>query len=190
MTTTTVLLIPPESPELFQLVTGWLGRRENYQWLEFHDARPQASREWLKVAMHRQTAVLRVFTSDREYKPIGVVGFNKISSQFGSANIWVVLGDKAYARQGYATRALSRLLTHGFAELGLRSINAWTVEQNVALEIVRRLGFRSIGRQRQCHCIDGRPFDRLWFDLLANEHKELHDERRDDTQHADRAVVL
>lgn len=185
-----MLLIPPESPELFQLVSGWLGRRENYQWLDFDEGRQQASREWLKTAMHRQTVVLRVFTSDREYQPIGVVGFNKVNTHFGTANVWVVLGEKAFERQGYATRAVSRLLTYGFDELGLRSINAWVVEHSVSLEIVRRLGFRPIGRQRQCHSIDGRPFDRLWFDLLAAEHKEVRDEQRDGTGHADRAAVL
>ena len=185
-----MLLIPPESPELFQLVAEWLGRRENYQWLDFDESRQQASREWLKTAMHRQTAVLRVFTSDREYQPIGVVGFNKVNAHFGTAHVWVVLGEKAFGRQGYATRAVSRLLTHGFEELGMRAIHAWVVEHNVSLEIVRRLGFTPIGRQRQCHHIDGRPFDRLWFDLLASEHKELRDEQRDGTRHTDRAVVL
>jgi len=29
---------------------------------------------------------------------------------------------------------------------------------------IERLGFRFIGRQRQCHYIDGRPCDRLMFD--------------------------
>jgi RimJ/RimL family protein N-acetyltransferase len=185
-----VLLIPPESPELFQLVADWLSRRENYQWLDFDEGRQQASREWLKFAMHRQTVVLRVFTSDREYQPIGVAGLNKVNRRFGSATAWVVLGDKTFARQGYATRAVLRLLTHGFKELGLRSINTWVVEHNVSLGIVQRLGFKPIGRQRQCHYIDGHPFDRLWFDLLASEHKERCDEHRDGTRHADRAAVL
>jgi RimJ/RimL family protein N-acetyltransferase len=185
-----VLLIPPESPELFQLVSGWLGDRENYQWLDFDDGRQLPSREWLKVAMHRRTAVLRVFTSDREYQPIGVVGLNRVNAHFGTANVWVVLGEKAFARQGYATRAVSRLLTHGFGLLGLRSIHAWVVEHNVSLEIVRRLGFTPIGRQRQCHAIDGRPCDRLWFDLLAAEHKEISDEHHDGAPDANRAAVL
>src|SRR5262245_33388710 len=130
-----VLLIPPESPELFQLVASWLGRRENYQWLDFDEGRQQASREWLKLAVHRQTTVLRVFTSDREYQPIGVAGFNKVNKHFNTANVWVVLGDKTFARQGYATRAVSRLLTYGFHDLGLRAVNTWVVDESVSLEI-------------------------------------------------------
>jgi RimJ/RimL family protein N-acetyltransferase len=66
------------------------------------------------------------------------------------------------------------LLTLAFAELGLRAVNAWTVEINVpAQRVLERLGFRYIGRQRQCHCIDGQSYDRLLFDLLATEHREI-----------------
>ena len=40
------------------------------------------------------------------------------------------------------------------------------------------LGFRYIGRQRQCHVIDGRAYDRLLFDLLAEEFTARDDYRR------------
>ena len=185
-----MLLIPPESPELLQLVTTWLSHKENYEWLDFGDGRQHASREWLKMAMHRQSSVLRVFTSDREYQPIGIVGFNNLNVHFGTANVWVVLGEKAFACQGYATRAVSRLMSYGFGELHLRSIHTWVVDSSVSLKIVRRLGFREIGRQRQCHRISGRPLDRLWFDLLAGEHRDIDDERREIASQPDRTAVL
>jgi len=88
--------------------------------------------------------------------------------------MWVVLGRKRYG--GYGPRAASKLLTLGFTELGLESVGAWTVEINVpARRGLERLGFRYIGRQRRCHWIDGRPYDRLLYDLLASEHRELPD---------------
>ncbi len=52
-------------------------------------------------------------------------------------------------------------------------MNAWTVETNTpSLGLLQRLNFRYIGRERRCHYIDGQPYDRLLFDLLASEHKE------------------
>ena len=51
------------------------------------------------------------------------------------------------------------------------------MDHNQSLRIIERLGFRFIGRQRQCHYIDGRPYDRLLFDLLASEHQELDEAR-------------
>ena len=85
----------------------------------------------------------------------------------------------ATRRQGYASRATSAMLTLGFTRARARAIHTWIVEHNPSVERRRRVGFRPIGRQRQCHYIDGRAYDRLWFDLLASEHEEIPDVRRE-----------
>jgi len=170
-------LKPPDTPELLQLVARWLSHKNNYQWLDFGDGRQLVSPEWLKIAMQRGTHVLRLFTSDIDDKPIGVVALSSVNPHFKTANIWVVLGDRSYAGQGYASRATSKMLTLGFTELGLKSIHTWIVEHNPSIHVAKRVGFKPIGRQRQCHYIDGRAYDRLWFDLLASEHEEIRDDR-------------
>jgi RimJ/RimL family protein N-acetyltransferase len=170
-------LKPLDSPELIYLAAEWLARKENYQWLDFGDGRQLVSAEWLKIAMQRGTYVLRVFTSDVDDRPVGLVGLSSINQPFKSATIWVVAGDKSYGARGYATRAVSEMLTFAFGALGLHSINTWIVEHNPSIRIARRLRFKPIGRQRQCHYIDGQPYDRLWFDLLACEHREIRDGR-------------
>jgi RimJ/RimL family protein N-acetyltransferase len=166
-------LISPDSAELIELVVSWLSRKENYQWLDFGDGRQLVSPEWLKIAMQRGTHVLRLFTSDFDDAPIGVVGLHNVNRHFKTATLWVVLGDKSYAGRGYATRATSQMLTLGFVELGLHAINTWIVEHNPSVRVAANVHFRYIGRQRECHEIDGRRYDRLWFDLLASEHKEI-----------------
>lgn len=163
-------LKPLDSAELIELAAGWLAQKENYQWLDFGGriATPAA----LKIMTQMETHVLRVFTADEGDVPIGVVGLNNVDRNFKTATAWVVLGDKSYARRGCATRALSKMLTLAFRELRLRAVNTWVVEHNPSIRVVERTNFRFIGRQRQCHCIDGRTFDRLLFDLLASEHWE------------------
>jgi RimJ/RimL family protein N-acetyltransferase len=163
-------LLPPDYPAHLALVAEWLSRKENYQWLDLGDGRQLASAAWLKVATQRGSIVLRLFTCDDGDVPIGVVGLSNLNPYFKSATMWVVLGDKSYGGHGYATRAVSAMLTLGFEELGLCSINTWIVEHNASIRVAERVGFRPFGRQRQCHFIDGRPYDRLWFDLLAAEH--------------------
>ena len=37
-------------------------------------------------------------------------------------------------------------------------------------KLLRRLGFRLVGRLRRSHRLDDQIVDRLWFDLLAEEH--------------------
>jgi RimJ/RimL family protein N-acetyltransferase len=166
-------LKPADSPDLLRVVAGWLSDKENYQWLDFGDGRQMVSPEWLKIAMQRGTHVLRVFTDDETDAPIGVAGFSNLNPHFKTGTYWIVLGDKARAGRGYASRATSRMLTFGFTELGLHAIQTWIVEHNPSVRVAERVRFRPIGRQRQCHLIDGRAYDRLWFDLLPSEHEEL-----------------
>jgi RimJ/RimL family protein N-acetyltransferase len=170
-------LKPLDSPAHLALAADWLSRKENYQWLDFGDGRQLVSPEWLKISMQRGSYVLRLFTSDADDVPIGVVGLSNVNPHFKTANIWVVLGERSFAGQGYASRATSRMLTLGFVELGLNAIHTWIVEHNPSIHVAKRVNFRAIGRQRQCHYIDGRAYDRLWFDLLASEHEEIQDAR-------------
>lgn len=165
-----MLLKPIDSPELLSLVASWLSRKENYQGLDFGDGR-QISPEWLKIMTQRKTEVIRVFTTDDDDKPVGVVALTNVHRNFKTALLWVVAGDKSFRARGYATRATCEMLTYGFEELGLHAIHGWVVEGNPSIRILERLGFTFVGRQRQCHWIDGRPYDRLWLDLLASEHK-------------------
>ena len=62
-----------------------------------------------------------------------------------------------------------------FRELGLHAINTWIVDGNPSRRLIERVNFRFIGRQRQCHYIDGECRDRLLYDLLASEHEALDD---------------
>ncbi len=122
----------------------------------------------------REIHVIRAFTDDSDEVPIGIVGLSNVDRSFKTATPWCVVGDKRYAGQGYGSRAISKILALGFRELGLHSILAWAVADNAAsLRLIEHNNFRLIGRQRECHYIDGRPRDRLLFDMLASEHKDL-----------------
>ena len=167
-----VALRPLDSPELIELVAGWLAWKENYQWLDFGDGAHALTPTWLKILTQRKKTILKVYTGDDDL-PIGVVALDDVNPTFRTARLWAVAGDKSFAARGYATQAAAKLLTAGFRELGLRAINTWVVEENPSIRAVERLNFRYIGRQRLCHSIDGQPYDRLWFDLLASEHQEI-----------------
>src|SRR6266542_4643643 len=130
---TPMKLLSPDHPDWLMLVAGWLARKENYQWLDFGDGHQMVDARWLKIAMQRGTHVLRIFTSDEDGTPIGVVGLSNVNRHFKTATLWVVLGEKSYAGQGYATRAVSEMLTAAFEELGLHTVNTWIVDRNPSI---------------------------------------------------------
>jgi len=170
-------LVPLDRPEILALVAGWLARKENHQWLDFGNGRQPITPALLKIMAQRETHFMRAYTSDRDDTPIGIVGLNSVDRNFKTATFWGVSGEKSFRNRGYSTIASSKLMTLAFGDLGLHAINTWAVEHNASLRTIERLGFRLVGRQRQCHYIEGRPNDRLLFDLLASEHRELDDAR-------------
>lgn len=171
-----------DTPELMERVAGWLARKENYQWLDFGAGRQIVTPALLKLMTQRTTHLLRVYTND-DGEPIGIVGLNNVDRTFRTGTFWGATGEKSFRNRGYATFASSRFLTLAFRELGLRSINTWIVEHNPSVRVLERLKFRYVGRQRQCHCIDGQVYDRLLFDLLATEHRELEARHWGDARH-------
>ena len=170
-------LLPLDTPAIVELAASWLARKENYQWLDFGDGRQLVTPALLKIMAQRDAHFMRVYTGDRDDVPIGIVGLNSVNRVFGSATLWAVAGEKSFSNRGYVSLASSKLLTLAFRDLELRVINTWIVEGNPSVRSLRRLNFCFIGKLRQCHFIDGQPRDRLLFDLLASEHRELDEER-------------
>jgi RimJ/RimL family protein N-acetyltransferase len=170
-------LLPLDTPELLQLAAGWLAQKENHQWLDFGGGRQIVTPALLKVMTQRETHFIRVSTTPRDETPFGICGLNNVDRHFKTATFWGVAGDKSFRSRGYGTLAASKFLSLAFRDLGLHSINTWVVDHNSSLRIGERLHYHFIGRQRQCHMIDGRLYDRLLFDILASEHKEFEDER-------------
>src|SRR5207245_1201173 len=123
------------------------------QWLQPRNARQAVTPEWLKIVLQRGDEVIRLFTTDKNETPIGVIGLSEVDRNFRTARIWVLVGDKSFGARGYATKAGAKMLTFAFQELGLHAVNTWIVEGNPSVRIVERLNFRLIGRQRECHYI-------------------------------------
>lgn len=165
-------LLPLNSSELIELAAGWLGKPDNYKWLDFGNGVQMVTPITLKIMTQRDIHVFRAYTADHGDVPVGVVGLTNVDRHFKTASIWAVLGNKRYG--GCTTEAVSRMLTVGFRELGLHAVNAWTLETNIGGQrILEALHFNYIGRLRQCHYVDGQPYDRMLFDLLATEHEDL-----------------
>jgi RimJ/RimL family protein N-acetyltransferase len=165
-------LLPLDKPDLIELVAGWLSKPENYKWLDFGNGVQQVNPITLRIMTQRDIHAFRAYTADGTDGPVGVVGLTNVDRHFKTASVWAVLGNKRHG--GTTTEAVSKMLTVGFTELGLHAVSAWTVEINVpAQRVLERLHFNYIGRLRQCHYIDGKPYDRLLFDILATEHQGI-----------------
>lgn len=165
-------LLPLDRPELIELAGRWLSAPENAKWLDFGNGVQCVTPVTLRVMTQRDIHCLRLYTGDDGETLAGVVGLSNIDRKFNTASIWCVLGNKGQG--GCSARAVSRMLTVAFTELCMRAVNCWTLEINQAgRRVIDRLPFRFIGRLRQCHVIEGKPYDRLLYDMLSCEHQEI-----------------
>ncbi|MBI3526280.1 MAG: GNAT family N-acetyltransferase [Betaproteobacteria bacterium] len=170
--------LPLDTPEIIELAAGWLTQKENYQWLDLGNGRVTITPSLLKIMAQRGTNFLRVYTADRDDAPVGIVGLSNVDRAFKTATFWGASGEKSFRNRGYSTFAGAKLLTIAFGNLELNAVNTWVVDHNSSLRTIERLGFRFIGRQRQCHVIDGCLYDRLLFDLLASEYRGIDETQR------------
>lgn len=165
--------VRPIRNEEIELVSKWMAQKENYQWLDFGSGTQVLKEPAIRIMNQREIHHFRIFTADdQEDQPIGLVALSDISTNFHSATLWYVLGEKKYNGRQYTSRAVREMLTRAFDKMHLKTVYAWAIEQNrPSIRILEKNNFRMIGVRRKCHKINGRLCNRLLFDLLSSEHK-------------------
>src|SRR6266480_2064504 len=89
-------LLPLDTPERIELVAGWLGKPDNYKWLDFGNGVQRVTPITLKIMSQRDLHVFRIYTAGDEDAPAGVVGLTNVDRNFKTASLWAVLGSKRY----------------------------------------------------------------------------------------------
>jgi RimJ/RimL family protein N-acetyltransferase len=163
--------LSPLDDATLPLAAGWIAAPENWRWLDFRGPGQPPDVLMLTAMSRRGSHCMRVYGAPGTEAPVGLVVLDDVSTRFGTASLWYVLGDKRHAGQGLTTAAVGAMLRLGFGELGLETVQAWVAEGNDAsIRVLERNGFRRVGRYRRAHVVDGRWCDRLLYDLLASEH--------------------
>lgn len=106
-------------------------------------------------------------------KMIGVVGIENINHIKRIGTLGVFIGDKAYRENGYGTEAIRLVLDYGFNYLNLNNIKLDVLEFNKrAIACYKKCGFKEYGRRRQSEFLNGKYYDIIEMDILAEEFKE------------------
>jgi len=98
---------------------------------------------------------------------IGLRGLDWHWRTVESLSYWI---DPACWNQGYATEASWFLCQVAFSQLRTRRISSSALEPNVASRrVLKKLGFREEGRQREAVRVRGRSLDMVLYGLLRGE---------------------
>src|SRR2546429_2213683 len=96
-------LLPLDTPERIELVAGWLGKAENYKWLDFGNGVQRVTSITLRIMSQRDIHVFRIYTAGDEDAPAGVVGLTNVDRNFKTASLLAVLRNKRHG--GRTTQA-------------------------------------------------------------------------------------
>ena len=101
---------------------------------------------------------------------IGTVGLHEVDNINRTATLGIFIGNKNYWSKGYGTEAIQLILDFGFNYLNLNNIELALMEFNQrALKCYEKCGFKEIGRRRKSKFINGRYYDSILMDILAEE---------------------
>ena len=103
----------------------------------------------------------------RDDTPIGTMTIYR-SPQHGTADIGLMLGNRAYWRQGLGLEAWSRVVQALLGESGLRKVTGGTARPNTGMvKIMEQSGMRLEAVRQQQELIENQPVDLLYYARFA-----------------------
>ena len=109
----------------------------------------------------------------RPFPPGGVIGYTgyfAVNLAVASAEIGIVIGEKAYWGGGYGRAAFALLLRHLFDDLHMQRVglDTWSGNER-AIRSYRAAGFREEGRRRRAQIVNGQYYDTVLMGILREE---------------------
>lgn len=106
---------------------------------------------------------------------IGNIKLGPVDWRYGSGQISLFIGDRAYWGAGYATESISEITKFGFVELGLFRLEAGCYEDNLgSLRAFLKSGFSPEGFFRKKFTLDGKRTGCFWLGALRDEWTDNH----------------
>ena len=106
-----------------------------------------------------------------ENKMIGTISLEQINTISRRATLGIFIGNKEYRNKGYGSEAIELILDYGFNYMNLNNIYLQLIECNDrAKRCYEKCGFKEFGRRRKCEYVNGKYYDRICMDILADEY--------------------
>ena len=169
------IYLSPRNTEEIEQFTEWLNDFETTDYLgrSAYITTLEGEKKYFEGNMDKNYNFF-IVTLDND-KLIGTVGLENYDVINRTATLGIFIGDKEYRGQGYGTEAIKLILDYGFHYLNLNNIKLDLMSFNErALKCYQKCGFKEYGRRRKCKFINGKYYDSIEMDILAEEFKESY----------------
>jgi RimJ/RimL family protein N-acetyltransferase len=136
----------------------------------------ERDREWVleKIKSNQNEVYVAICLVENDLM-IGYASLSAIDYRNSRAE-WsgIVIGEKEYRGQGYASQALFLLLEYAFDELGLYRVSGiWIPSNKVSICVAKMMGFRQEGLLRDYVYKSGKRHDLIVMSMLRHEFDKL-----------------
>lgn len=129
----------------------------------------ESEREWLKQNSDQYQFAIVKLEDDLLIGNCGIQGVNQTSQ---CAEVGLFIGDEENRNKGYGEEVLNLLLDYCFNYLNLNNVMLKVFSFNErAINCYKKVGFKEIGRRRQCYYSEGKFHDKVYMDILKSERK-------------------
>jgi len=164
------IYLSPRSTEDAEKFTEWLNDFETTDYLGKGAELISLEGEKRFLEENHSPEAIFVIVTLEDNKMIGTVSLERINWVNRCATLGIFIGDKDYRSKGFGTEAINLILEYGFKYMNLYNINLQLLEFNTrALKCYEKCGFKEYGRRRKCKYVDGKYYDTINMDILADE---------------------
>lgn len=164
------IYLSPRNSEDVEQFTEWLNDFETTDYLGRSSALITLAGEKRYLETNDSPEAIFVIVTLDENKMIGTVSLEKINGINRTATLGIFIGDKEFRNNGYGTEAIRLILEYGFKYLNLNNIKLDVMGFNErAIKCYEKCGFKEYGRRRKCQFINGKYYDSVNMDILAEE---------------------
>ncbi|HEY9080140.1 GNAT family protein [Magnetovibrio sp.] len=149
-------------------ITGFLVGVRNH----VHDL--DGVRRFVQSVLESENAILFAIVDRQSNRHIGNIKIGPIDWSNESSHVSLFIGEREFWGKGYASQAISLVVSYGFTKLGLNRLEAGVVDGNSAsLKAFLRNGFREEGLMRRAFKWRDDYQDNRWLALLRDEWENL-----------------
>ena len=167
------IYLSPRNNEDVEIFTEWLNDFEITDYIARSGivTTLDSEKKYLEENKNQSGATFVIVTLDTN-KIIGTVSIENVDSIHRYGTLGIFIGDKEYLSKGYGTEAIKLILDYGFNYMNLHNIklNVLAVNER-ALNCYKKCGFKEMGKIREARFINGKYYDVICMDILAEEFK-------------------
>lgn len=129
----------------------------------------EGTKEWIERNMKNYIFAIINLEND---ELIGYCKFYDINNISRICSIGIVIGEEKDRNKGYGKEAIYLMLDYAFNYLNINNVMLQVKSFNErAIACYKGVGFKEIGRRRQSYFLNGKYYDDIYMDILAEEFK-------------------